>query len=52
LIDRFKISYKQVGQDSTIRLEGETLFSAGELPVYSLDQKRKKFLLEIASKEG
>ena len=52
LIDRFKVFYRQVGQQSSIRLEGETLSSTGELPIYCIDPKRKKFVLDIASKEG
>lgn len=50
LIDRFKVFYRQVGQESSIKLEGETLSSTGELPIYCIDPKRKKFVLDIASK--
>lgn len=52
LVDRLKVYYKQVGPDSTIRLEGETISGRGELPIYSLDAKRKKLVVEMQSKEG
>lgn len=51
-VNQLKIQYEQVGTKSKISISGLAIKSEGELSLYSLNDEKKKFCLEIHSQEG
>lgn len=51
-VDQFCMHYSQRGPKSQINLTFKSVKSTGHLPIYPLDEEKKKFTIFVSSEEG